>query len=144
MLSPAKVKLAGQIIAAGILVFLALKSNGLQIRLVACVFRQMEYSDNNFLGCGELNTLNFIDGLDGLAAGISAIAAFTMMLVNLTLGQGNVALLTALLAGSAIGFCRIIIILPRYSWVIRVQCFWALCCLPLLYSAVKMRRPSHL
>jgi UDP-GlcNAc:undecaprenyl-phosphate GlcNAc-1-phosphate transferase len=102
---PAKVKLAGQIIAAGILVFF-----GVKIEWVTNPFGGMFFLGKwsipitIFWVVGITNTLNFIDGLDGLAAGISAIAAFTMMLVNLTLGQGNVALLTALLAGSAIGF----------------------------------------
>jgi len=53
---------------------------------------------------GITNTLNFIDGLDGLAAGIAAIAAFTMMLVNISLEQANGALVMAILAGAAIGF----------------------------------------
>lgn len=53
---------------------------------------------------GITNTLNFIDGLDGLAAGIAAIASVTMMLVNISLGQVNATLVTALLAGAALGF----------------------------------------
>ena len=35
---------------------------------------------------GITNTLNFIDGLDGLAAGISSIASFTLMVMALCEG----------------------------------------------------------
>ena len=51
------------------------------------------------------NALNFIDGLDGLAAGVAAIASTVLLVVGIQTGQPQVALLiAAILAGSALGF----------------------------------------
>lgn len=51
-----------------------------------------------------VNMVNLIDGLDGLAAGISTIASVTLLLVALKAGQLHVVLMTAALAGAALGF----------------------------------------
>lgn len=53
-----------------------------------------------------VNVINFIDGLDGLAAGISTIGALTLLLVSLQQGLPMAILLSAALAGSAVGFLR--------------------------------------
>lgn len=55
---------------------------------------------------GLANTINFLDGLDGLACGVSGIAAFTMFLlaVGPRVDQPAVALLAIILAGAAFGF----------------------------------------
>ncbi len=53
-----------------------------------------------------INVMNFIDGLDGLAAGISTIAALTLLVVSLQQGRPSAILLSAALAGSAVGFLR--------------------------------------
>lgn len=50
--------------------------------------------------------VDLIDGMDGLAAGIGAIAAATIALMAATAGQLHVALLAAALAGGAVGFLR--------------------------------------
>jgi UDP-GlcNAc:undecaprenyl-phosphate GlcNAc-1-phosphate transferase len=50
--------------------------------------------------------VNLIDGLDGLAAGVSAIASITVILVAVQQGVFPVAILTAALAGGIIGFIR--------------------------------------
>ena len=50
--------------------------------------------------------VNLIDGLDGLAAGVSAIASVTVIMVALQQGLYPVAVLTAALAGGIIGFIR--------------------------------------
>lgn len=52
------------------------------------------------------NVVNLIDGIDGLAAGVSSIAALSLLFVALRQGQASVAVLTAALAGSALGFLR--------------------------------------
>ncbi len=53
------------------------------------------------------NAVNFIDGLDGLAAGVSAISAGTMLVVALMLvGEGNtVAIASALILAALFGAC---------------------------------------
>ena len=53
---------------------------------------------------GVTNTVNLIDGLDGLAAGISAIAAVTLSYIALLNNHQEAAMITVILAGSAIGF----------------------------------------
>jgi UDP-GlcNAc:undecaprenyl-phosphate GlcNAc-1-phosphate transferase len=50
--------------------------------------------------------VDIIDGLDGLAAGISAIASGTLALMALSRGQVSLALLAATLSGSCAGFLR--------------------------------------
>ena len=50
--------------------------------------------------------MNLIDGLDGLAAGVSAIASVTVIMVALQQGMYPVAIMTASLAGAIIGFIR--------------------------------------
>ncbi len=54
---------------------------------------------------GMLNSVNFIDGLDGLLAGIALIAVSTLGIISLQdPSQTIVAVLCALLAGSLLGF----------------------------------------
>jgi len=55
---------------------------------------------------GLTNTVNLIDGLDGLAAGVSTIASITILLVALQQNFWTVAILTAALAGAALGFLQ--------------------------------------
>lgn len=55
---------------------------------------------------GFTNVVNLIDGLDGLAAGISSIGALTLLVVALRQGQVAAMVLTAALAGAALGFLR--------------------------------------
>jgi len=53
---------------------------------------------------GIINATNFFDGADGLAAGFSVIAASFFFLIALHLQQYNVAIVSALLIGSGLGF----------------------------------------
>ena len=60
---------------------------------------------------GMINSMNFIDGLDGLSTGIALIAALTLGVLSLTtqvgpLGQPYVAVLCLVLAGALLGFLR--------------------------------------
>ena len=50
------------------------------------------------------NSVNLIDGLDGLAAGVSTISGVTMLIIALLVADGNVAVLLAALVGGCIGF----------------------------------------
>ena len=52
------------------------------------------------------NAVNLIDGLDGLAVGISAISSISMMIVSMILpaGIGGIPLILACLAGACFGF----------------------------------------
>ena len=50
------------------------------------------------------NAVNLIDGLDGLACGVSTISSMTLLVIALVVSEGNVAILMAALAGGCIGF----------------------------------------
>jgi UDP-GlcNAc:undecaprenyl-phosphate/decaprenyl-phosphate GlcNAc-1-phosphate transferase len=51
-----------------------------------------------------MNMVNFLDGMDGLAAGICAIAGSTFAVIGLSLGAADAALLSAIVAGACFGF----------------------------------------
>src|SRR5438105_3691564 len=53
-----------------------------------------------------MNMVNFTDGLDGLAAGVGGIAAFTFSVIALSLGKPDPAILSAIVFGATIGFLR--------------------------------------
>ena len=105
---PAKVKLVGQIIAAAVLVVLF----NVRIDFVTDPFGGYIYLEwfaipiTIFWLVGLTNTVNLIDGLDGLAAGVAAIASFTILLIALDQNFSLVAVLTAALAGAAVGFLK--------------------------------------
>ena len=103
---PAKVKLFGQIVAACVLVF------GFDVRIDFITDPLGDYIYLEWLAIpatifwivGLTNTINLIDGLDGLAAGVSAIASVTILLVALKQNFLLVTFLTAALAGASAGF----------------------------------------
>ncbi len=104
---PAKVKLLGQILAACVVVYFDVRSDLITDPLGDYLY--LEYlaaPATVFWIVGLTNTVNLIDGLDGLAAGVSTIASITIMLVALQEDVMIVALFTAALAGAALGFLR--------------------------------------
>jgi len=54
------------------------------------------------VGC--TNAVNLIDGLDGLAVGVSAISSFTMLIVAMFVAEPTVAIILAALTGACAGF----------------------------------------
>ena len=53
---------------------------------------------------GITNAVNLIDGLDGLACGVSTISSMTLLVIALIVSEPETAVLTAALAGGCIGF----------------------------------------
>jgi UDP-GlcNAc:undecaprenyl-phosphate/decaprenyl-phosphate GlcNAc-1-phosphate transferase len=53
-----------------------------------------------------MNMVNFLDGMDGLAAGVCGIAAATFCLIALSLGKPDAAIMSAIVFGAALGFLR--------------------------------------
>jgi UDP-GlcNAc:undecaprenyl-phosphate GlcNAc-1-phosphate transferase len=51
-----------------------------------------------------INVVNFSDGVDGLAAGVCAIAATSFSVIAFDLGKGPAGVLAAIIAGAALGF----------------------------------------
>ena len=103
---PAKVKLVGQILAAAVLVI----AFDVRIDFITDRFGDFFYTEwlaiplTIFWIVCLTNTINLIDGLDGLAAGVATIASVTIFLVALQQNIMLVAVLTAALAGAACGF----------------------------------------
>lgn len=102
---PAKVKLAGQIAAASVLLLFDIRIDWLTNPFGNMIYLEMWAVPFTLLWVVSLtNMLNLIDGLDGLAAGVSTIAAVTIFLMAVDQNFWLVAVLTAALAGSALGF----------------------------------------
>ncbi len=106
----AKFKFVVQIFAAAIPVVLG----GLRIEVFTNPF---VFSDSLYWSVGALsipitiiwivaitNAVNLIDGLDGLAVGVSSIASMTMLAVALFIGEIEIAVILAALAGACVGF----------------------------------------
>lgn len=55
---------------------------------------------------GVTTVINFSDGLDGLAGGLSAISAITLFVVALAMGQSNSAIMAIILVGAALAYLR--------------------------------------
>ena len=102
---PAKVKLLGQIAAAAVLLLFDIQIDWLTNPLGGMIYLDMWAIPFTLLWVVSLtNMLNLIDGLDGLAAGVSIIAAVTIFLMAMDQQLWLVAVMTAALAGSALGF----------------------------------------
>ena len=103
---PAKVKLLGQIIAACVLVF----AFDVRIDFITDPFGDYIYLEflaipaTIFWLVGLTNTVNLIDGLDGLACGVSTISAISMLVIALLVSESDVALVMAALVGACLGF----------------------------------------
>jgi len=55
---------------------------------------------------GMTNAINFLDGMDGLVAGLSAIAAFTLLVMALTQGAAETAIWVGATLGACLAFLR--------------------------------------
>jgi UDP-GlcNAc:undecaprenyl-phosphate GlcNAc-1-phosphate transferase len=64
---------------------------------------EIAYPLSVFWIMGMMNTVNWLDGLDGLAAGVGVIAALLFALHSQQLGQSEVALYSFALAGACLG-----------------------------------------
>ncbi len=104
---PAKVKLLGQIAAACILAFFDIRIDYITDPFGSWIFLDyLSLPVTVFWIVGLTNTVNLIDGLDGLAAGVSTIASITLLLVAYRSGDAFIVFLTAALVGAALGFLK--------------------------------------
>ena len=53
-----------------------------------------------------MNMFNFLDGMDGLAAGVAAIAGLTFSVIALSLAKPDAAVISAIVFGACLGFLR--------------------------------------
>ena len=103
------VKLAGQIVAA----LVAIRC-GLVFDVISNpnIFAEETYIEIGWLSIpltmlwivGCTNAVNLIDGLDGLAVGVSAISSLTMLIVSLFVSEPVVSIILAALTGACLGF----------------------------------------
>ena len=102
-----KAKIAFQL-AAGLMIALS----GSQIEFFTNIISTKEVVWLKYLSipvtlfwiCGITNTVNLIDGLDGLAAGVSLISAVSLMCIALKMNHVAVAIIAAAVGGSCLGF----------------------------------------
>lgn len=109
----AKVKLFGQIAAAvlayilGVRIeFLSHPQGGLWVLPLYFGLPIISVAITAFWVVGITNTINLIDGLDGLAAGVSLIGGLTLAIIALETNQPMSAVIALALAGATIGFLR--------------------------------------
>ncbi len=57
-----------------------------------------------FWTVGMMNTVNWIDGMDGLATGVVGITALFITIISFMLGQVSIAVLSAIFTGAIFGF----------------------------------------
>ena len=106
---PAWLKFIFQLAAAGVAV-----AFGIRIEHIS---NPLFWSENEYINFGVwsipvtmlwivgiTNSVNLIDGLDGLAVGVSAISSMSVLVISLVLGQLNIAIILAALLGACLGF----------------------------------------
>ncbi|NCE63375.1 undecaprenyl/decaprenyl-phosphate alpha-N-acetylglucosaminyl 1-phosphate transferase [Pseudoflavonifractor sp. 524-17] len=106
---PALPKLLVQIVAAGLAAY---TGNVIKVLSNPNIFSSDPYWELGWLSIPATmlwivaitNAVNLIDGLDGLACGVSTISSMTMLVIALVVAEPNVAVLMACLAGACIGF----------------------------------------
>lgn len=107
----AREKLLGQLLLAGVLAAYGLADPGLGPHL-RVPFSTQGWDVPAWLYAaltvgaviGTANAVNLTDGLDGLAAGATAIASFSMAAIAWMVGNGEAALLAAAVGGACLGF----------------------------------------
>ncbi len=103
----ARVKLITQVAAGAIVISSGVVLDQLHIPLLGSLeLGAMSVPLTLLWIVGFINIYNFIDGIDGLAAGVGMIAAVFSLLVGVLTGATFLAPLYAIIAGSSLGFLR--------------------------------------
>ncbi|MCL4474062.1 MAG: undecaprenyl/decaprenyl-phosphate alpha-N-acetylglucosaminyl 1-phosphate transferase [Actinobacteria bacterium] len=102
------VKFAGQFIAAGCLVWYGLHIDYFTLPHFGTINLAPALAIPLTLiwVVALINIVNFIDGMDGLAAGVCTIAAGTFAVIAISMGRPGAGILAAILAGTTLGFLR--------------------------------------
>lgn len=96
---PARFKMAGLLLAAIVLIYFDIRVK-LPLPEPVNIFLTLLWL------LGIANAINFLDNMDGLSAGISAVAASFMLLLGLINDQFLVSALAAAVLGATLGFLR--------------------------------------
>jgi UDP-GlcNAc:undecaprenyl-phosphate GlcNAc-1-phosphate transferase len=107
---PPVVKLAGQVVAAVIVVHFGVAVKAITLPFVG----SLAFPNAGVTNAGPvltviglvamMNVVNFSDGVDGLAAGVCTIIAGAMTVIAFDLGRQQPGVLAAITAGAALGF----------------------------------------
>jgi UDP-GlcNAc:undecaprenyl-phosphate GlcNAc-1-phosphate transferase len=101
------VKFLGQVLAAVIPVASGVRVDDFTAPFVGRVdLGDLSYPATVLGIVAVMNVVNFIDGVDGLAAGICTIAAITFGVIALSLDRNPAGILAAATAGAALGYLR--------------------------------------
>jgi UDP-GlcNAc:undecaprenyl-phosphate GlcNAc-1-phosphate transferase len=101
----APVKLAGLIVAAVIPVSAGVSVEVITIPLVGHIGLGSLGGPLTVIGLvAVMNVVNFSDGIDGLAAGVCAIAGVAFAIIAFDLGRNSAGVLAAIVAGASVGF----------------------------------------
>ena len=104
---PGKYKLLGQLVAALIVVASDLKIEGFSLFGYDITLGSLSIPFTIFWLLGAINSLNLLDGIDGLATTIGLILCSTIMVMALMINdQNGVAMVAAVFVGSLCGFFR--------------------------------------
>ncbi|MEX0993546.1 MAG: MraY family glycosyltransferase [Solirubrobacterales bacterium] len=104
---PADVKLLGQVLAAVIPVVAGVRVETMTLPFLGHLDLAWMAYPLTVLGIvAVMNAVNFIDGVDGLAAGVCTIAAITFAVIALSLDRNAAGVLAMLTAGAALGYLR--------------------------------------
>ena len=98
------IKLVFQLLAAGIAVFANIKIEHINFFGTQVDFGFMSIPITIIWIVGMTNAINLIDGLDGLACGVSAICSVSLFTIALLFAEPQFAILTGIIAGCCIGF----------------------------------------
>jgi UDP-GlcNAc:undecaprenyl-phosphate GlcNAc-1-phosphate transferase len=102
---PPLAKLAGQIIAALILVNAGVVVNNITFPFLGAVNFGDLGAPLTVIGLvAVMNVVNFSDGVDGLAAGVCAISSIAFAIIAFDLGKDAAGVLAGITAGAALGF----------------------------------------
>jgi UDP-GlcNAc:undecaprenyl-phosphate GlcNAc-1-phosphate transferase len=104
----AEYKIVGQVLAAAIPVAAGVRVTNMTIPFIG----RIDLSDPLAYGLtviglvALMNVVNFIDGVDGLAAGVCTIAALTFATISLSLDRQVAGVLALIVAGASLGYLR--------------------------------------
>ena len=104
----AEYKIVGQILAAAIPVAAGVRVTNMTIPFIG----RIDLADWLAYGLtvagivALMNVVNFIDGVDGLAAGVCTIAALTFATISLSLDRQVAGVLALIVAGASLGYLR--------------------------------------
>jgi UDP-GlcNAc:undecaprenyl-phosphate GlcNAc-1-phosphate transferase len=68
-------------------------------------YERLDFMLGVFVLIGGANALNFLDGMDGLASGLTVIISMGFLIMGLMAGDIILSCWAAILAGTALGFC---------------------------------------